>query len=86
MEAPPRSTLASSYRKLPLEAQFRILLQLPVNKLLEMCRDNSEGICDDYPFWKEKLEVDGLTYTIVPERDFYRGIPTILNSEEAALV
>ena len=27
-----------------------------------------------------------LTYKVVPELDYYRGIPTILTSEEAALV
>jgi hypothetical protein len=32
------------------------------------------------------LTVGGLTYKIIPSRDFYKGIPNILNSEQAALV
>ena len=34
----------------------------------------------------EELTVGGLSYKIIPQRDYYRGIPTILNSETAALV
>src|SRR5690349_16522877 len=34
----------------------------------------------------EELKVGELTYIIVPDQDYFRGIPTILNSEEAALV
>jgi hypothetical protein len=34
----------------------------------------------------EELSVGGLTYAIIPAEDYYRGIPTILNSEEAAIV
>jgi len=32
------------------------------------------------------MEVGGLKENIVPERDYYRGIPTILNSEKAAIL
>jgi hypothetical protein len=59
MERPPELTLASGWRHLPAETQFRILLELPVEKLLAMCQDNNEGVCDDYLFWKQKLQVDG---------------------------
>ena len=34
----------------------------------------------------ETLTCGKLTYKVVPELDYYRGIPTILTSEEAALV
>ena len=34
----------------------------------------------------ETLSIGSLTYTINPKDDFFRGVPTILNSEEAALV
>ena len=33
----------------------------------------------------EELKVGSLTY-IITEEDYFRGIPTILNSEEAAIV
>lgn len=32
------------------------------------------------------LTCGDLQYEVVPERDYYNGIPTILKSEEAALV
>jgi len=34
----------------------------------------------------ETLTCGKLTYKVVPELDYYKGIPTILTSEEAALV
>jgi hypothetical protein len=34
----------------------------------------------------ESFELEGKKMRIVPERDYYRGIPTILNSETAALM
>jgi hypothetical protein len=34
----------------------------------------------------ETYNVEGMKYKLVPERDYYRGVSTILNSESAALV
>lgn len=70
MERP--NDLGQLYRKmLPAETQTQVLLKLPASKLLEMCEvdssifdpteaRNTEGICDDYLFWKNKLKEDGI--------------------------
>lgn len=34
----------------------------------------------------EELTIGELSYKIIPQRDFFKGVPTILNSETAALV
>ena len=39
-----------------------------------------------YSYRGEKLTCGTLEYIVDPKIDFYNGIPTILNSEEAALV
>ena len=33
----------------------------------------------------EEIIVEGNTFNIIPERDYFRGVPTILNSEAAAI-
>lgn len=33
----------------------------------------------------EVIKVEGHDFTLKPERDFFRGVPTILNSEAAAI-
>ena len=34
----------------------------------------------------EKLSAGDINYVLKPERDYYRGVPTILNNELAAIV
>lgn len=45
----------------------------------------AERKLDDDPLAKS-FELDGLKMRITPQKDFYRGIGTILNSETAALM
>ena len=45
----------------------------------------AEKAFDDEEVFKNKMNVDPHTYQLDPRKDFFRGVPSILNSEEAAL-
>lgn len=45
----------------------------------------AEKAFDDEEVFKKKMNVNPHTYQLDPRKDFYRGVPSILNSEEAAL-
>ena len=53
--------------------------------LLKKAKSLMDRNLDDDPL-AQTYEFDGLKLRITPSKDFYRGVPTILNSETAALM